>query len=44
MGMILLVAIIALAVYTIKKTQYEKTEYYLQTKNPYRSLNLIKDA
>ena len=34
MGLILLVAIIAFAVYTIKKKQYEKTEYYLQTKNP----------
>lgn len=42
MGMILLVAIIAFAVYTIKKKQYKKTEYYLQTKNPYRSLRFDK--
>lgn len=42
MGTILLIAIIAFAVYTIKKKQYEKTEYYLQTKNPYRSVRFDK--
>lgn len=42
MGIILLVAIIAFAVYTIKKKQYEKTEYFFQTKNPYRSLRFDK--
>ena len=42
MGMILFVAIVIFAVYTIKKKQYEKTEYYLQTQNPYRSVRFDK--
>lgn len=47
MGMILLIVIIVFAIYTIKKKQhdkaeYEKTEYYLQTKNPYRIVRFDK--
>lgn len=42
MGIVLLIAMIVFAVYTIKKKQYEKTEYYLQTKTPYRSLRFDK--
>lgn len=38
MGFVLIAVIAVLVVYAVKKRQYEKTEYYLQTHNPYRSV------
>ncbi len=38
----LLVALLGITVYVVQKKQYEKTEYYQQTKNPYRSVRFDK--
>lgn len=32
---ILLIVLLAVTVYIVQKKQYEKTEYYQQTQNPY---------
>ena len=42
MIMFILAIIIAFTIYFIKKKQYEKTEYYLQTKIPYGSVRFDK--
>ena len=42
MIMFIIAIIIAFTIYFIKKKQYEKTEYYLQTKIPYGSVRFDK--
>lgn len=39
---ILLIVLLAVTVYIIQKKQYEKTEYYQQTQNPYMSVRFNK--
>lgn len=41
MGLFLLIAIIFIVVYNVKRKGYENTEYYIQTKNPY--LKVMRD-
>lgn len=42
MGIFLLAVLLAIVVYVVQKKRYERTEYYQQTKNPYRSVRFNK--
>lgn len=42
MEIFLLVVLFSIAVYVVQKKRYEKTEYYQQTKNPYKSVRFNK--
>ncbi len=42
MGILLVIVLIIIIIYFIQKRQYEKTEYYQQTKNSYRSVQFNK--
>ncbi|MDE7275185.1 MAG: NERD domain-containing protein [Lachnospiraceae bacterium] len=42
MGIFLFVILLVIAIYVIRKKQYEKTEYYQQTRNPYMSIRFNK--
>lgn len=42
MGIFLLAVVLAIVVYVVQKKQYEKTEYYQQTQNPYSRVRFNK--
>lgn len=42
MELLLFIGLIVFIIYAVKRKKYEKTEYYIQTRNPYTSVNFDK--